>query len=163
MVFRRELTKSRRLSGMNVFSGHISEGWRDFSRGIDQKPKAIWSQRFFGVHLRALAGLFAEYRPKAEGYLVSTFFWGTSPGSGGAFCRVSTKSRRLPGVALFRAIAAGRSGSLAVGGKRQPEADGRKHFSGVYLRRLERLFAQYRSKAGGCPELHFFGASQQAT
>ena len=157
------LTKSQRSSGAVLFrdiaAGHLS----GFPQRIDQKPEAVRHERFFRTHLRRLAGLFAGDRPKAEGYLVSTFFWGTSPGSGGAFCRVSTKSRRLPGVALFRAIAAGRSGSLAVGGKRQPEADGRKHFSGVYLRRLERLFAQYRSKAGGCPELHFFGASQQAT
>ncbi|ETK11539.1 hypothetical protein T235_14850 [Tannerella sp. oral taxon BU063 isolate Cell 8/11] len=50
-----------------------------------------------------------------------------------------------------------------VGGKRQPEADGRKHFSGVYLRTLARLFAEDRPKAEGYLELHFFGLSQQAT
>jgi len=34
--------------------------------------------------------------------------------------------------------------------------------AGVHLRRLERLFAQYRSKAEGCLKLHFFGLSQRA-
>ena len=40
--------------------GYISEGWRNFLQRIDQKPKAIWSQRFSGVHFRTLARLFAE-------------------------------------------------------------------------------------------------------
>ena len=67
-----------------------------------------------------------------------------------------TKSQRPSGATLLRVIAAGRLGSLAVGGKRQPEADERKHFSGVYLRRMERLFAQYRFKAKGCLAGIFF-------
>ena len=60
-----------------------------------------------------------------------------------------TKSRRPSGAVLFRVIAAGRLRGLAIGVKKQPEADGREHFSGVYLRRLERLFAGHRPKAGG--------------
>ena len=45
---------------MNIFSGYISEGWRSFLQGFDQKSKAIWSEHFFGVHLRTLARLFVE-------------------------------------------------------------------------------------------------------
>ena len=90
-------------------------------------------------------------------------FQSTIPKAGGIFRRVSTQSRKLSGAVLFRVIAAGRLGSLAIGVERQPEADERKHFSGVNLRRLTGLFAQYRSKAEGCPELHFFGLSQRAT
>ena len=41
---------SRRLSGLNVFSGYISGRWRDFLQRIDQKPKAVWREYFFGVH-----------------------------------------------------------------------------------------------------------------
>ena len=47
-TFCRELTKSRKLSGGNIFSGYISEGWWDFSQGIDPKPKAVWSCTFSG-------------------------------------------------------------------------------------------------------------------
>ena len=39
--------------------GYISEGWRNFLQRIDQKPKAVWRERFFGVNLRRLARLFA--------------------------------------------------------------------------------------------------------
>ena len=35
--------------------------------------------------------------------------------------------------------------------------------AGLHFRTLERLFAQYRSKAEGYLELHFFGVSQRAT
>ena len=148
---------------MNVFSGYISEGWRDFSRGIDPKPEAVFSHTFSGYcsgplgkprgryeeaakgclelyffesSQRAAWGasrsvgkgsrkrtsinifpgyisegwgnFFAKYRPKAEGRLVSMFFRDTSPDAGGAFCGGSTKSRKLSGATLFRAIAAGR-------------------------------------------------------
>ena len=112
-------------------------------QNIDQKLKAIQRERFFRVHLRRLAGLFVEDWPKAGGCLVLIFFQVTSPDAGGAFCKELTKSRRLSGAALFRAIAAGYLGSLAVGGKRQLEADGRKHFSGAHLQRLAGPFVEY--------------------
>ena len=64
---------------MNVFSEHNSEGWWDFSQGIDPKPKAVWRERFFGVNLRRLERLFAQYRSKAEGRLAGIFFRGKSP------------------------------------------------------------------------------------
>lgn len=73
-IFRKGLTKSRRLSDLNVFSGHISEGWQGFLQRINQKPKAVWFQRFFGAHLRTLERLFAQYRSKAEGCLELYFF-----------------------------------------------------------------------------------------
>ena len=70
---------------MNVFSEHNSEGWWDFSQGIDPKPKAAWPERLFGVHFRTLARLFAEDLPKAGGGLELYFFglsqrvaWGAS-------------------------------------------------------------------------------------
>ena len=68
-AFRGGLTQSRRLSGGNIFSRYISEGWWCLSWSIDQKLEAIWSQRFFRVHLRRLAGLFVGDQPKAESHL----------------------------------------------------------------------------------------------
>ena len=110
---------------MNIFSGYISERWREFSWGIDQKPKAVWSCTFSGYR----NGPFGEPRDRWEkaagGCLAGTSFQNTIPKAGGTFRRVSTQSRKLSGAVLFRVIAAGRLGSLAVGGKRQPEADGR--------------------------------------
>mgnify|MGYP000957993496 CR=1 FL=1 len=47
-TFCRELTKSRKLSGGNIFSGYISERWRDFLLSIDLKPKAVRSYSFSG-------------------------------------------------------------------------------------------------------------------
>ena len=108
------LCYSLKLTARGEWLGYISEGWRGFSQGFDQKLEAIWSQRFFGAHLRTLERF---------------------------FCRGLTKSRRLFGATLFRVIAASYLGSLAIGVERQPEADGRKHFSGLYLRALAELFA----------------------
>ena len=68
-TFCRELTKSRKLSGGNIFSGYISKGWSGFSQRISPKPKAAWPERLFRAQFRRLAGLFAGYRPKAEGSL----------------------------------------------------------------------------------------------
>ena len=31
---------------MNIFSGHISEGWKGFLLSIDPKPEAVWSCTF---------------------------------------------------------------------------------------------------------------------
>ena len=78
-----------------------------------------------GLHFRTLEVHFAEYRPKAEGYLKLLFFESSQRVAGEIFRKGLTKSRRQSGVALFRVIAAGYLGSLAVGVKRQPEADGR--------------------------------------
>ena len=152
---------SRRLSGRNVFSGYISGRWRDFLQRIDQKPKAVWREYFFGVHFRRLVGLFAGYRPKAEGCLELHFFGSSQRAAGEIFRKGLTQSRRQPGAVLFRVIAAGRLGSLAIGVERQPEVVWPERLFGVHFQRLEWLFAQYRSKAGGCLELLFFGSSQQ--
>ena len=99
---------SRRQSGMNIFSRYISERWRGFLQGIDQKPKAVWSQRFFGVHFRRLAGLFAGYRPKAEGCLELHFFGSSHWAAGEIFRKGLTKSRRQSEAALFQVVALGR-------------------------------------------------------
>lgn len=97
-AFCRGSPQSWRRPGLNVFSEHNSEGWWDFLQGIDPKPKAVWREYFFGLSQRA---------------------------AGEIFRKGLTKSRRQSGAVLFRVIAAGRLGILAVGGKRQPEADGR--------------------------------------
>ena len=68
-TFCRELTKSRKLSGGNIFSGYISKGWSGFSQRISPKLEAAWHERLFRAQFRRLAGLFAGYRPKAEGSL----------------------------------------------------------------------------------------------
>ena len=115
----------RKLSDLNIFSGYISEGWRGFLQGIDQKPKAVWREYFFGVHFQRLEWLFAEDLPKAGGSLAGTSFQSTIPKAGGTFRRVSTQSRRLSRATLFRVISAGHLGSLAIGVERQPEADRR--------------------------------------
>ena len=153
---------SRRLSGRNVFSGYISGRWRDFLQRIDQKPKAVWREYFFGVHFRRLVGLFAGYRPKAEGCLELHFFGSSQRAAGEIFRKGLTQSRRQPGAVLFRVIAAGRLGSLAVGVERQLKAAWHEHLFRVHLRALEMFFAEYRPKAEGCLELYFFGLSQRA-
>ena len=107
---------------------------------MKKQPEADGRKHFSGVHLRRLAGLFAEYRPKVKGYLEQLFFGSSQRVSGEIFRKGLTKSWKLSGATLFRVIAAGHLGSLAVDRKRQPEADGRKHFFEVHLRRLARLF-----------------------
>ena len=129
---------------------------------IDPKPKAVWSCTFSGYRNGPLGEPRGRCGKAAGGCLAGTSFRGTFPDAGETFCRELTKSRKLSGAALFLAIAAGYLGSLAVGGKRQREADGRKHFSGVYLRRLAELFAGDRPKAEGSLEPHFFELSQRA-
>ena len=48
VAFRRGSPQSWRRPDLNVFSEHNSEGWWDFSQGIDPKPKAVWSCTFSG-------------------------------------------------------------------------------------------------------------------
>ena len=74
--------------------GYISEGWRGFLEGINPKSKAIWRERFFGVNLRRLERLFAQYRSKAEGSLESHFFGSSQRAAWGASRSVSKGSRR---------------------------------------------------------------------
>ena len=65
-AFWRGLTKSRRLSGVNVFSGNISERWRDFLQRIDQKPKAVRSCIFSGYRSRPLGEPHDRWEKAAE-------------------------------------------------------------------------------------------------
>ena len=58
---------SRRSSGMNIFSGYISERWRGFSWGIDQKPKAVLSRTFSGHRSRPPGEPRGRYGKAAEG------------------------------------------------------------------------------------------------
>ena len=147
---------------MNIFPGYISEGWRGFLQGIDQKPKVVRSCYFSSCRSGPLGEPRGRWGKAAEGSPASTFFQGKSPKAGEAFCRGSTKSRRLSGTVLFRVVAAGHLGSFAVGGKKQLEVVWPEHFFRVNLRRLERLFAGDQPKAEGSLESHFFGSSQRA-
>ena len=45
---------SRKRTGVNIFPGYISEGWRDFLQRIDPKPKAVWSCTFSGYRSGSL-------------------------------------------------------------------------------------------------------------
>ena len=104
---------SRKLSDLNIFSGYISEGWRGFLQGIDQKPKAV------------LSCSFSSYRSgPPEWFSVED----------------QLKSRRQSRAVLFRVIAAGRLGSLAVGVERQLKAAWHEHLFGVHLRTLAGIF-----------------------
>ena len=124
VAFRRGSPQSWRQSGAVLFRVIAAGRLGSLTIGGKRQPEVVWPERLFGVHFRTLARLFAGYRPKAEGCLTGIFFRGTFPKAGETFWRGSTQSRKLSGAALFRVIAAGRLGSLAVGGKRQPEADG---------------------------------------
>ena len=59
---------------MNVFSGHISEGWKGFLLSIDPKPEAVWSYSFSGYRSGSLEWFSVEDQ---------------------------LKSRKLPGVNIF--------------------------------------------------------------
>ena len=163
MAFRRGSPQSWRRPGLNIFSEHNSEGWWDFSQGIDPKPKAVWSCTFSGHR----SGLLGEPRDRcgkaAGGCLAGTSFRGTFPKAGVAFRRELTKSRKLSGGNIFSGyISKGWSGfSQRISPK--PKTAWPERLFRAQFRTLERLFAQYRSKAGGCPELLFFGSSQRAT
>ena len=100
-TFCRELTKSRKLSGGNVFSGYISKGWSGFSQRISPKPKTAWPERLFRAQFRTLERLFAQYRSKAGGCPELLFFGSSQRATGVVFRRGSTKSRRLSGLNVF--------------------------------------------------------------
>ncbi|ETK02288.1 hypothetical protein N425_05085 [Tannerella sp. oral taxon BU063 isolate Cell 2] len=51
-IFRKGSTKSRRLSGGNIFSGYISKGWSGFSQRISQKLEAAWPECLFRAQFR---------------------------------------------------------------------------------------------------------------
>ena len=86
---------------MNIFSGYISERWRGFSWGIDQKPKAVWSCTFSGHRNGPLGEPRDRCGKAAGGCLAGTSFRGTFPDAGETFRRVSTQSRRLSDLNIF--------------------------------------------------------------
>ena len=100
-TFCRELTKSRKLSGGNIFSGYISKGWSGFSQRIFPKLEAAWPERLFRAQFRRLVGLFAGYRPKAEGCLELYFFGLSQRVAWGASRSVGKGSRKRTGVNIF--------------------------------------------------------------
>ena len=201
-TFCRELTKSRKLSGGNIFSGYISKGWSGFSQRISPKLEAAWPERLFRAQFRRLVGFFAGYRPKAEsclelyffgpshwvawgdfskridqkpkavwsctfsgyrngllgeprgwwekaagGCLAGTSFRGTFPDAGETFCRVSTQSWIRPGLNVFSEHNSEGWWDFSQGIDPKPKAVWRERFFGVNLRRLVGLFAGYRPKS----------------
>jgi hypothetical protein len=111
-----------------------------FPQGINQKPKAIWRERFFGVHLRRLAEIFAEYRPKAGGCPELHFFESSQRVAGEAFCRGMTKSRRLPGVNVFSGHISECWQGFLQEIDQKPKAAWSCTFSGYRSRSLEKFF-----------------------
>ena len=122
--------------------GYTSERWRGFLLSIDPKSKAVWSCTFSGYRNGPLGEPRGRCGKAAGGCLAGTSFRGTFPDAGETFCRELTKSRKLSGAVLFRVIAAGRLGSLTIGGKRQPEVVWPERLFGVHFRTLARLFAE---------------------
>ena len=175
-IFRKGLTESRRQSGAVLFWVIAAGRWRDFSKRIDQKPKAVWSCSFSGRRIGPLGEPRDRCGKAAGGCLAGTSFRGTFPDAGETFCRVLTKSRKLSGAVLFRgtfpkAGVAFRRGSpqswrrpglnvfsehnsegwwdFSQGIDPKPEAVWREYFFGVHFQRLEWLFAEDLPKAGG--------------
>ena len=96
------LCYSLKPTARDKWLGYISEGWRNFLQGIDQKPKAVWSCTFSGYHNGPLGEPRGRWEKAAGGCLAGTSFRGTFPDAGETFCRVSPQSRKLSGATLFR-------------------------------------------------------------
>lgn len=61
---------------MNVFSGHISEGWKGFLLSIDPKPEAVWSYSFSGYRSGSLEWFSVEDQLKSRKLPSVNVFWG---------------------------------------------------------------------------------------
>ena len=140
VAFRRELTKSRKLSGGNIFSGYISKGWSGFSQRISPKLEAAWPERLFRAQFRRLVGLFARYRPKAEGCLKLHFFGLSQRVAWGASRSVGKGSRRLSGRNVFSGYISGRWQDFLQRIDQKPKAVWSCTFSGYRSGSLERFF-----------------------
>jgi len=141
-IFRKGLTKSRRLSGAVLFRVIATGRWRDLSKRIDQKPKTVWSCTFSGHRSGSLERLFAKYRPKAGSCLELYFFGLSQRATWGASRSVWKGSRRLSGRNVFSGyISKGWSGfSQRISPKL--EAAWPERLFGVHFRMLARLFAE---------------------
>ena len=140
---------SRRQSGMNIFSGYISEGWRGFSWGINQKPKAVRNHTFSGHRSRPLEEPRGRCGKAAEGYLELYFFGSSQRVAWGASRSVERSSRRLSGRNVFSGYISGRWRDFLQKIDQKPKAVWREYFFGVHFQRLEWLFAEDLPKAGG--------------
>ena len=125
-------------------------------QSIDQKPEVVRSRTFSGHRSGLLELFFAEYRPKAGGHLVSTFFRDTSPETGGAFRGASTKSRRLSGVNVFSGHISGRWRGFSQRINQKPEAAWSCTFSGYRSRSLREPRGRYGKAAGSGRALKLF-------
>ena len=155
-IFRKGLTKSRRLSGAVLFRVIATGRWRDLSKRIDQKPKTVWSCTFSGHRSGSLERLFAKYRPKAGSCLELYFFGLSQRATWGASRSVWKGSRRLSGRNVFSGyISKGWSGfSQRISPKL--EAAWPERLFRAQFRRLVGLFAGYRPKAESCLAGIFF-------
>ena len=68
-IFRKGLTKSRRLSGAALFQVVALDRLGSLAIGVERQPEVVWPERLFGVHFQRLEWLFAEDLPKAGGGL----------------------------------------------------------------------------------------------
>ena len=100
-IFRKELTKSRRLPGAVLFRVIAAGRLGCLTIGGKRQPEVVWPERLFRAQFRRLVRLFAGYRPKAESCLAGIFFRGTFPKAGVAFRRGSPQSWRRPGLNVF--------------------------------------------------------------
>ena len=136
-IFRKGLTKSRRLSGAVLFRVIATGRWRDLSKRIDQKPKTVWSCTFSGHRSGSLERLFAKYRPKAGSCLELYFFGLSQRATWGASRSVWKGSRRLSGRNVFSGYISGRWRDFLQRIDQKPKAVRREYFFGVHFQRLE--------------------------
>ena len=129
---------------------YISERWRGFLEGINPKSKAVWCERFFGVNLRRLKRLFAQYRSKVEGCLKLYFFGSSQRAAGEIFRKGSTKSRRQSGAVLFRIIATGRWRDFPKRIDQKSKAFWSCSFSSYRSGLLGEPRGRWEKAAGGC-------------
>lgn len=141
-IFRKGLTKSRRLSGAVLFRVIAAGRWRDFLRSIDQKLEAVWSCTFSGYRNGPLGEPRDRCGKAAGGCLAGTSFRGTFPKAGVAFRRGSPQSWRRPGLNVFSGYISGCWRDFLQRIDPKPKAVWREYFFGVHFRTLARLFAE---------------------
>ena len=148
---------------MNVFSGYISEGWRDFLRGFTPKPKAIWSCTFSSLRSGSLGKPRGRYEEAAKGCLELYFFESSQRPTWGASRSVWKGSRKRTGMNIFSEYISEGWRSFLQGFDQKPKAVRSCTFSSLRSGSLGKPRGRYEEAAKGCLELYFFGLSQQAT
>ena len=148
-TFWRGSTQSRKPSGVNVFSGYISEDWRGFSLRIDQKPEMVWSCSFSSYRSGLLGEPRGRWEKAAGGCLTGTSFRGTFPDAGETFCRELTKSRKLSGGNIFSGYISERWRDFLLSIDLKPKAVRSYSFSGHRSGPLGEPHDRWEKAAGG--------------